>query len=162
MISKVVKINGNEIRVIAPADAMLAEVLREQLGLTGTKIGCGQGQCGACSVILNGKLVRSCITKFSRVDESADIITVEGVGSPEDLHPIQLAWIAHGGAQCGYCTPGFITSTKALLDSNPNPTREDVRDWFQKNKNACRCTGYKQLVDAVQDAAKVINGDMSK
>ncbi|MCB2214823.1 molybdopterin-dependent aldehyde oxidoreductase [Desulfofustis glycolicus] len=162
MISKVVKINGNEIRVIAPADAMLAEVLREQLGLTGTKIGCGQGQCGACSVILNGKLVRSCITKFSRVDESADIITVEGVGSPEDLHPIQLAWIAHGGAQCGYCTPGFITSTKALLDSNPNPTRDDVRDWFQKNKNACRCTGYKQLVDAVQDAAKIINGDMSK
>jgi aldehyde oxidoreductase len=162
MISKVVKINGNEIRVIAPADAMLAEVLREQLGLTGTKIGCGQGQCGACSVILNGKLVRSCITKFSRVEESADIITVEGVGSPEDLHPIQLAWIAHGGAQCGYCTPGFITSTKALLDSNPNPIREDVRDWFQKNKNACRCTGYKQLVDAVQDAAKVLNGDMSK
>ncbi len=162
MISKVVKINGNETRVVAPADAMLAEVLREQLGLTGTKIGCGQGQCGACSVILDGKLVRSCITKFSRVDEGADIITVEGVGTPEDLHPIQLAWMAHGGAQCGYCTPGFITSTKALLDSNPSPSREDVRDWFQKNKNACRCTGYKQLVDAVQDAAKVLKGELSK
>jgi aldehyde oxidoreductase len=160
MIKKNLTINGVARMVVAPPDAMLANVIREQLGLTGTKIGCGQAQCGACNVILNNKLIKSCITKMSRVPNESTVITVEGVGNPDNLHPLQLAWAVHGGAQCGFCTPGFIVSSKALLDSNANPTREDVREWFQKNKNACRCTGYKQLVDAVMDAAKVLRGEM--
>ena len=161
MISKVVHLNGSPKTLIAPADATLATVLREQFGLTGTKVGCGQGQCGACSVILDGKLVRSCVTKLSRVNEGAAITTIEGIGTPDHLHPLQLAWIAHGGAQCGFCSPGFIVSAKALLDEKPNPSRDEIRDWFQKYRNACRCTGYKQLVDAVTDAAKVLRGEMS-
>ena len=155
MIKKMLHINGVPKTVIAESETMLADVLREQLELTGTKVGCGEGQCGACSVILDGKVVRSCITKMKRVADGAQIITIEGIGTPDNLHPLQMAWIVHGGAQCGFCTPGFIVSTKALLDENPNPTREEVRDWFQKHHNACRCTGYKPIVDAVMDAAKV-------
>jgi aldehyde oxidoreductase len=160
MIKRTIQVNGIPRQIIADADQTLANVLREQLGLTGTKIGCGQAQCGCCNVILDNKLVRSCATKMSKVADMASVITVEGIGDPDNLHPIQLAWIVHGGAQCGFCTPGFIVSTKALLEQNANPTREDVRDWFQTHRNACRCTGYKQLVDAVQDAAKVMRGEM--
>ncbi len=160
MLKKTLNVNGVARMVVAPSDESLANVLRGQLGLTGTKIGCGQAQCGCCNVILNDKLVRSCVTKMSKVEDGSSIITVEGVGTPDSLHPVQLAWIVHGGAQCGFCTPGFIVSAKALLDSNPNPSREDVRDWFNVHRNACRCTGYKQLVDAVQDAAKVLRGEM--
>ena len=90
----------------------------------------------------------------------ASVITIEGIGSPEHPHPIQLAWAAHGAAQCGFCTPGFVVSTKALLDRNPSPSREEGRDWFQVHRNACRCTGYKMVVDAVMDAAKVLQGKM--
>ncbi len=146
--------------VIASSDDSLANVLRSQIGLTGTKIGCGQAQCGCCNVIIDNKLVRSCVTKMSKVAEGSRIITVEGVGTPDNLHPVQLAWIVHGGAQCGFCTPGFIVSAKALLDQNQSPTRDDIREWFNVHRNACRCTGYKQLVDAVMDAAKVIRGEM--
>lgn len=153
-------INGINRTVIAPADESLANVLRGQLGLTGTKVGCGQAQCGCCNVILDNKLVRSCVTKMSKIPEGASVITIEGIGTPGHLHPIQLAWIIHGGAQCGFCTPGFIVSTKALLEENPNPSRDQVRDWFNIHRNACRCTGYKQLVDAVMDAAKVLRGEM--
>ena len=130
------------------------------MGLTGAKIGCGQGQCGACNVIMNEKLIRSCVTKMSKIPDGASVITIEGLGTPENLHPLQLAWIVHGGAQCGFCSPGFIVSSKALLDENPSPAREDVRAWFQKNRNACRCTGYKPLIDAVMDGAKVMRGEM--
>lgn len=161
MIKQDVVVNGVARKLVVQADARLSEVLREQLGLTGVKVGCAEGHCGACSVILDGKLVRSCVTKMSRIKDGSEIITVEGIGTPDNLHPIQLAWIAHGGAQCGFCTPGFIVSVKALLDTNPSPTREDVREWFQKHRNACRCTGYKQLVDATLDAAKVLRGEMS-
>lgn len=160
MITKRFSVNGINRTVIAPAEMSLANVLREQLGLTGTKIGCGQAQCGCCNVILNDKLVRSCATKISKVPDDSSVVTVEGVGTPENLHPVQLAWIIHGAAQCGFCSPGFVVSTKALLAENPNPTREDARDWFQKHRNACRCTGYKQIVDAVMDAAKVMRGEM--
>lgn len=146
--------------VVSPEDS-LAEVLRRQLMLTGVKVGCSQGQCGACSVILNGKVVRSCATKMKRVEDGACITTIEGVGTPEHLHPLQLAWMVHGGAQCGFCSPGFIVSAKGLLDENKKPTREDVRDWFQKHRNACRCTGYQQLTDAVMDAAAVLRGELS-
>lgn len=160
MIQKRFFINGVEHNIFVEEDAFLATVLREQLGLTGTKVGCGEGQCGACSVIMDGKVIRSCITKMRRVAEGAQITTIEGVGTPDNLHAIQKAWIKHGSAQCGFCSPGFIVSAKALLDSNNNPTREEVRDWFQKHKNVCRCTGYIPLVDAVMDAAKVMRGEM--
>src|SRR5690606_18496402 len=99
------------------------------------------------NVIVNGKLLRSCITKMGRVEDGSAITTIEGIGTPSDLHALQMAWMVHGGAQCGFCTPGFIVSAKALLDTTPDPSREDIRDWFQKYRNACRCTGYKQLVD---------------
>ncbi|BBO91788.1 molybdopterin-dependent aldehyde oxidoreductase [Desulfosarcina ovata] len=161
MISRNIMLNGSNKVVIASEKDTLADILRAQLGLTGTKVGCGQGQCGACNVILDGKLVRSCITKLSRVAEGATVTTIEGLGTPDGLHPLQLAWIAHGCAQCGFCSPGFIVSAKVLLDENPNPTREAVRDWFQKHRNVCRCTGYKPLVDAVMDAAKVLRGEMA-
>ncbi len=161
MIKKVLHINGMPRTVIAQPEAMLAEVLREQLNLTGTKVGCGQGQCGCCSVILNGKVVRSCITKFRRVEDGSLVTTIEGVGTPDNLHALQMAWTVHGGAQCGFCSPGFIVSAKGLLDENQNPTRQEVRDWFQKHRNLCRCTGYKPLVDAVMDAAKVVRGELT-
>ncbi len=160
MLKKRLNVNGVNRMVIAPADESLANVLRKQLKLTGTKIGCGQAQCGCCNVILNDKLVRSCVTKMSKVEEGASVITIEGVGTPDCLHPLQLAWIVHGGSQCGFCTPGFIVSAKALLNEDPNPSREKIRDWFNVKRNACRCTGYKQLVDAVTDAAKVLGGEM--
>ncbi|NDY70689.1 aldehyde oxidoreductase [Desulfobacter hydrogenophilus] len=161
MIGKKLMVNGIPRTVFVNEDDTLSTVLRNCLSLTGVKVGCDQGQCGACNVILNSKLVRSCITKMKRVPDDSQITTIEGIGTPDNLHPIQAAWIAHGGAQCGFCTPGFIVSSKALLDTIPDPTREDIRDWFQKHKNACRCTGYKQLVDSVMDAAKVLNGKMT-
>ncbi|WP_419659056.1 molybdopterin-dependent aldehyde oxidoreductase [Desulfosarcina variabilis] len=160
MISRNIMLNGSTKTVVASEKDSLADILRAQMGLTGTKVGCNQGQCGACNIIMDGKLVRSCITKFSRVPDGAQVTTIEGIGTPEALHPIQVAWIAHGCAQCGFCSPGFIVSAKVLLDTNPSPTREEVRDWFQKHRNACRCTGYKPLVDAVMDAAKVLRGEM--
>lgn len=162
MEKKALTINGSPSVIIADPEASLADVLRRQLGLTGTKVGCGTAQCGACSVIMDGKVIRSCVTKMKKVEEGAQITTIEGIGSPENLHPIQVAWMVHGGAQCGFCSPGFIVSSKGLLDQNVNPTREDVRDWFQKHRNACRCTGYKPLVDAVMDAARVLRGEISK
>ena len=143
-----------------PENDSLADVLR-RLGLTGTKIGCGTGQCGACSVILDGKVVRSCTRKMGAVKDYSIVSTIEGLGTADHLHPLQLAWIVYGGVQCGFCTPGFIVSAKALLDENINPSREDVRDWFKKHYNACRCTGYKPLVDAVMAAAKVMRGEMT-
>lgn len=153
-------VNGIPRTLIVDPEASLATVLREQLGLTGTKIGCGSGQCGACSVILEGKVVRSCNTKMKHVADGATVITVEGIGTPDHPHPIQQAFVAHGAAQCGYCTPGFVISTKALLDQNPNPTRQEVRDWFQKHRNICRCNGYKPYIDAVMDAARVLRGEL--
>jgi aldehyde oxidoreductase len=156
------KVNGLERYVVAKPETMLADVLRQQLLLTGCKKTCEEGHCGACTVILNGKVVRSCLVKMKRVPDKAEVLTIEGVGKADDLHPLQVAWMAHGGAQCGICTPGFIMSAKGLLDANQDPTREQVREWFQQNHNACRCTGYKPLVDAVMDAAQVLQGKKKK
>ena len=156
---RAMKINGAEVFFVCDNDRdTLADVLRN-LGLTGTKIGCGTGVCGACSVILNGKLVRSCVLKMRQVKENSSVETIEGIGTAEHLHPLQVAWILYGGVQCGYCTPGFIMSAKALLCENPDPTRDEVRQWFKKHLNACRCTGYKPLVDAVIAAARVMRGE---
>jgi aldehyde oxidoreductase len=154
-------INGADRMIICnPEKDTLAEVIR-RIGLTGTKIGCGTGQCGACSVILNGEVVRSCVRKIAKIPEYSMITTVEGIGQPGNLHPLQQAFIYHGSVQCGFCIPGFIVSSKALLDKNPDPTREEIRDWFTKHRNACRCTGYKQIVDAVISAAKVLRGELT-
>jgi len=161
MLKKTLEINGQKRTVVAAEEESLANVLRGQLGLTGTKVGCEQGQCGCCNVILDNKLVRSCVTKMSKVPDGASVLTIEGVGTPQNPHPLQVSWMVHGGSQCGFCSPGFIVSSKALLDENPSPTREEVRDWFQTHRNACRCTGYHQLVDGVMDAAKVLRGEMS-
>ena len=162
MLKKTLYINGVENRIVVDPEVTLADALRKQFFLTGTKVGCGKGECGTCTVIMDGKVVRSCIVKMKRVPDDAQIITIEGVGTRNSLHPLQLAWMIHGGAQCGFCTPGFIVSAKALLDQNTNPTREEVRDWFQKNRNVCRCTGYKPLVDAVIDAARMLRGEVTK
>jgi aldehyde oxidoreductase len=161
MEKKMLSINGVKRMVIVEPEKSLADVIREQLKLTGTKIGCREGQCGACSVIMDGKVVRSCVTKMKRVPDGASVVTIEGLGSPDNLHPLQVAWAVHGGAQCGFCSPGFIVSAKGLLDENPAPTRQEVREWFQRHRNTCRCTGYKPLVDAVMDAAKVVRGEMT-
>ena len=161
MLKKRLFVNGIARTVISEPEGSLADVLRAQLGLTGTKIGCGQGQCGACSVILDGEVIRSCVVSMKRVPDDASVTTVEGIGTPGNLHPVQQAMVAHGAPQCGYCMPGFVVSSKALLDGNPNPTREETRAWFQTHRNACRCNGYKPIVDAVMDAAKVLRGEMS-
>ncbi|OLN25526.1 Xanthine dehydrogenase iron-sulfur subunit [Desulfovibrio sp. DV] len=161
MQEKILIVNGFERKLIVDPDAFLSDVLRNQLHLNGVKVGCGQGQCGACSVIIDGKVTRACITKIRRLADYANVTTIEGLGTPANLHPLQTAWVVHGGAQCGFCTPGFILSAKGLLDENPKPSREQVRDWFQKHKNVCRCTGYLPLVDAVMDAAKVLRGEMT-
>ena len=162
MVKKNLVVNGVPRMIVTNPDETLGNVLRVQLCETGTKIGCGTGECGACSVILDGKVVRSCIVKFKKVRENAEITTIEGVGTVDNLHPLQLAYVFHGVPQCGFCIPGFIVSAKALLDANINPTREDVRDWYQKHRNICRCTGYKPIVDAVMDAAKLMRGEIKK
>lgn len=161
MLKKKLNINGvNRVIVVDPEDR-LVDVLRGQLGLTGTKLGCGKAQCGACSVIMNGKVIFSCATKMKRVPDEAFITTIEGIGTPDNLHALQLAFVKHGTAQCGFCIPGFIVSAKALLDENLSPTREEVRDWFQKRKNVCRCNGYKPAIDAVMDAARLLRGEIT-
>ena len=162
MIKKSLIINGVQRFLLVDEKETLASVLRERLLLTGCKIGCGEGHCGACNVIMDGKVTRSCIVKMGKVRDNAEITTIEGIGTISDMHPLQVAWMVHGCAQCGFCSPGFIMSAKGLLDINPAPTREEVRDWFQKNRNLCRCTGYKPLVDAVMDAARVIRGEITK
>jgi len=163
MIQRHFFVNGIERNIpIVDGNDSLAKVLREQLGLTGTKVGCGQGQCGACNVILNGKLVRSCTFRIDKVNDGDSITTIEGIGTPQKMHPLQKAFVKHGVTQCGFCNPGFIISAKVLLDSNPSPTREEVREWFHKNRNACRCTGYIPIINAVMDAAKVLRGEMEK
>ncbi len=162
MIKKEIIVNGIPRELYVNSKDTLAKVLRNQLCLLGLKLGCEGGQCGACSVIMDGKVVRACITRMNRVKDGANIVTIEGIGSAEHLHPLQLAFMVHGGAQCGFCTSGFIVSAKALLEENTNPSRQDIRDWFQKHHNVCRCTGYKPLVDAVMDAARVLRGEMTR
>ena len=162
MQKRLLVINGIPKTLVIDPEATLADVLRKQLLLTGTKVSCNDGHCGACSVIVDGKLALACVTKMKRVPDGASVVTVEGIGTPDNLHPIQMAFILHGAAQCGFCIPGMVVSTKALLDRNPDPTREEVRAWLTQHHNACRCTGYKPIVDAIMDAAKVLRGEMPK
>ncbi len=153
-----ININGLRREIIVDPEETLVNVLRQQLGLTGTKLSCGVGQCGACNVIMDGKVVRSCIVKMKKVPEEAKIITIEGIGTPLNMSPVQKAMGKTGATQCGFCIPGFVVTATALLNENPNPTREEVRAAFVKGNNLCRCTGYKPIVDAVMEAAKVTSG----
>ena len=152
-------INGADRSFVCdPETDTLASVLR-RLGLTGTKVGCGTGVCGACSIILDGKVIRSCTKKIKTVKEYSSVITIEGIGTALNPHPLQYAMVHLGAVQCGFCSPGFIVSAYGLLQENPKPTREEVRDWFQKHRNVCRCTGYKQIVDAIMEAAAIMRGE---
>jgi carbon-monoxide dehydrogenase small subunit len=136
----------------------LLEVIREDLGLTGTKEGCGDGECGACTVLMNGRSVNSCLVLAVEAD-GREIITIEGMADGEKLHPIQQAFIDEGGLQCGFCTPGMILSTKALLDANPNPTDEEIKRGI--DGNFCRCTGYTKIFASIKTAARLMGGKQS-
>ena len=142
-------VNGKNHSVEVPVYRTLVDLLRYDLDLTGTKETCGVGVCGACTIILNGEMIASCITLAVKADGS-DIQTIEGVAQNNQLHPIQTAFINHGGFQCGACTPGQIIAAKALLDVNPQPNQEEIRDWMMGN--LCRCTGYYQIVEAITEA----------
>jgi len=143
-------VNGVLHNVQAPLMKRLLDVLREDLRLTGTKEGCGEGECGACSVFINGEVANSCLVPVCQV-EGAEILTVEGLAGDDRLIPLQEAMIQIGGAQCGICTPGILMAAKALLDQNPRPTRDEIRAGL--GGNLCRCTGYVRIIDAVESCA---------
>jgi carbon-monoxide dehydrogenase small subunit len=143
-------INGHEQTIEAPPMKRLLDVLREDLHLTGAKEGCGEGECGACAVLINGELVNSCLVPVLQA-EGAEITTIEGLSIDERLHPIQKCFLEEGGAQCGICTPGMILATHHLLDKYPQPTLLQIQEGL--NGNLCRCTGYMRIFNAVQQAA---------
>jgi carbon-monoxide dehydrogenase small subunit len=144
-------VNGTLYEVSVQPWESLLEVIRDRLGLTGTKEGCGLGECGACTVILDGKTVNSCLVLAAEAD-GKQITTIEGLADGEQLHPLQEAFIEQGGLQCGFCTPGMIMSAKALLDENPDPSEEEIRRAIAGN--LCRCTGYTKIIESISSAAK--------
>jgi len=143
-------VNGNEAEFLCEPRQSLLEVLRDELRLTGSKEGCNNGNCGACNVMLDDRLVNSCLVLGVEV-QGREVVTIEGVASADGLHPLQQKFLEHAALQCGICTPGFILSARALLDRNPKPTEGQVRHWLAGN--LCRCTGYDKIVKAVLDAA---------
>ena len=143
-------INGDATEYVCEADDTLLDVLRNRLSLTGAKEGCGTGDCGACSVMLDGRLVCSCLVLGAEV-AGRKIETIEGMAQGESLHPLQKKFLEHAALQCGICTPGFLVASKALLERNPNPTDTEIRYWLAGN--LCRCTGYDKIIRAVLDAA---------
>ncbi|MGH7454874.1 MAG: (2Fe-2S)-binding protein [bacterium] len=143
-------VNSNSHQIDVPPMKRLLDVLREDLRLTGSKEGCGEGECGACSVFINGEVVNSCLVPVCQV-EGAEILTVEGLSGDDRLIPLQEAMIKIGGTQCGICTPGILMAAKALLDRNPHPTRDEIRAGL--GGNLCRCTGYVRIIDAVESCA---------
>lgn len=148
-------VNGEAVEAAVDPNRTLIQFLREDLGLTGTKHGCGLGDCGACTVILDGKSVNSCLTLAVQANGS-EVLTIEGLAENGQLHPIQQAFVNNGAIQCGFCSPGMILSAKALLDSNPRPAEHDIRTAI--SGNLCRCTGYQKIVEAIKEAAKAIEG----
>ena len=144
-------INGEELEFLCEPRQSLLEVLRETLGLTGTKEGCNNGNCGACNVILDGALVNACLVLGVEI-QGRSVTTVEGIATARGLHPLQEKYLALAALQCGFCTPGFIVASKALLDQNPSPSEGEVRQWLAGN--LCRCTGYDRIVRAVLDTAQ--------
>ena len=149
------KVNGEDHDLEIRPYATLLEVLREDLGLIGTKEGCGEGECGACTVIIDGKAANSCIVLAAEAD-GKEITTIEGMAVGGKLHPIQEAFVEIGGLQCGFCTPGMILSTKVLLDANPDPTVDEIKKGLEGN--FCRCTGYTKIIESVKVAAQKVRG----
>ncbi len=143
-------VNGDPVEFLAEPGATLLDALRDDLGLTGSKEGCGSGDCGACSVILDGRLVCSCLVLAVEA-EGRRVETIEGMAEGSKLHPLQQKFLEHAALQCGFCTPGLLVSAKALLDANPDPTETEARYWLAGN--LCRCTGYDKIIRAVMDAA---------
>lgn len=148
-------VNGKPYDIEVKPWNTLLEVIREELQLTGTKEGCGNGECGACTVIMDGKAVNSCLVLAPEAD-GKDILTIEGLADGDKLDPLQEAFINHGGMQCGFCTPGMIMSAKALLNSNPNPSEEEIREAIAGN--FCRCTGYTKIIESISAAAGSMKG----
>ena len=139
-------LNDERVEVEAEANVTLVDLLRQEFGLTGTKEGCGYGECGACTVLIDGRAVNSCLILSQRVN-GKKVTTIEGLSKNGELHPLQKMFVEHGAIQCGYCTPGMILSAKALLDENPNPSEEDIKLAIQGN--LCRCTGYRKISEAI-------------
>ena len=148
-------INGEKKTVTTHPDRRLLEVLREDLHLTGTKYGCGQSRCGACMVLLDGRAVQSCATRMADV-KGKSVVTIEGLARDDQLHPVQQAFLAEGAIQCGYCTPGMVLRTVALLEKNPNPSASEIKTWM--DGNICRCNGYVKIIKAIQRAAGQMKG----
>tara|TARA_X000000368_G_scaffold156020_1_gene122983 strand:- start:415 stop:888 length:474 start_codon:yes stop_codon:yes gene_type:complete len=148
-------INGDNMEFLCEPEETLLDILRDKLQLTGTKEGCGTGDCGACSITLDGKLVCSCLVLGAEADNSK-ITTIEGMSDGETLHPLQQKFLDHAALQCGICTPGILVAAKALLEKNNNPSESEVRYWLAGN--LCRCTGYDKIIRAVMDAAKEMRG----
>ena len=144
-------LNGVNVEVSAPPRWPLLRVLREKLGLIGTKEGCGIGECGACTVLVDGAPVHSCLILAPKI-EGREVQTIEGLGTRESLHPLQQSFIEHGAVQCGFCTPGMLMSSKALLEKNPHPTKEEVKEAI--SGHLCRCTGYHQIIDAIEAVSR--------
>jgi carbon-monoxide dehydrogenase small subunit len=142
-------LNGNELQHDVTSNCTLLDFLRNELGLTGTKQGCGIGECGACTVLLDGQPVYACLLLAAQVD-GRTVETVEGMGNEHNLHPLQRSFIEKGAVQCGFCTPGMLLSAKALLDTNPHPSRDEIKEAI--SGNLCRCTGYQQIVEAIEAA----------
>ena len=145
------KVNGISYEVLISARDLLVDVLRKQIGFTGTKKGCGHGDCGTCTLLVNGKPILSCLT-LAVSCQGKTVTTIEGLDQDGVLHPVQQSFVTHGAVQCGFCTPGMVLSAKALLDQNPNPTEEEIRRGL--SGNLCRCTGYAKIIEAVEAAAK--------
>jgi carbon-monoxide dehydrogenase small subunit len=144
-------VNGTQYEVAIEPRQSLLQLLREELHLTGTKEGCSEGECGACTVLLDGKTVDSCLI-FALEAQGHDVLTIEGLAQGDQIHPVQKAFAEYGAVQCGFCTPGMILSAKALLDSNPHPSEAEIRQGI--SGNLCRCTGYVKIVEAIQAAAR--------
>jgi carbon-monoxide dehydrogenase small subunit len=153
------RVNGENVQFLCEPRQSLLEVLRGELGLTGTKEGCNNGNCGACNVILDGVLVNSCLVLAVEI-EGKSVTTIEGITPAEGLHPLQRKFLEHAALQCGICTPGFIVAAKALLDQTPHPSEQEVRHWLAGN--LCRCTGYDKIVRAVLDAADVMDVEATR
>lgn len=148
-------INGDNHELLCDPTQTLLDVLRDQLDMTGTKEGCGTGDCGACSVTMDGVLLCSCLVMGVEAN-GKEVETIEGMADGDDLHPLQQKFIEHIALQCGICTPGLLVASKALLEENPDPTEEEIRYWLAGN--LCRCTGYHKIIEAVQDAAREMRG----
>jgi carbon-monoxide dehydrogenase small subunit len=149
-------INGDEVEFLCEPDQTLLDILRDELQLTGSKEGCASGDCGACSVMLDDRLVCSCLVLATET-EGASVETIEGMAKGDDLHPLQEKFLEHAALQCGICTPGFLIAAKALLDRNPDPSETEIRYWLAGN--LCRCTGYDKIIRAVTDAAADMRGN---